>query len=196
MGLSIRVAQAAELHSRWACVGARAAFLAGRLLPPFCHGFLWVSCLLALGRPVKYIYSTLISNLCSRYCSFFWYCWVTLPCAPHLITCAETNGGRVKKNVYPIVVNWILTCLINVVINSVWKISYGKKRPNFTYLDKCRRQSVWKKTFTRPRDVFFSSCVWKYLINIIHRYCTYVRYPVLLNKTVQKKTVAQYVYYL
>jgi hypothetical protein len=29
-------------------------------------------------------------------------------------------------------------------------------------------------------------CVLKYLIKSPHRYCTYARYPVLLNKTVQK----------
>ncbi len=48
--------------------------------------------------------------------------------------------------------------------------------------------SVWvEKKHLRGLVTFSSSCVWKRLINNLHRYCTYVRYPVLLNKTVQKK---------
>ncbi len=120
--------------------------------------------------------------------SFLLYCRVTLPCAPHLITCAETNGGRVKQNVYPIVRmnNYRMSSFsINVVVNCVGKPStaiYTERLPVITYLDKCRLQSVWKK----PRQHFHELYV-KPIDISLHRYCTYVRYPVLLNKTVQKK---------
>jgi hypothetical protein len=63
--------------------------------------------------------------------------------------------------------------------------NYIERLPDITYLDKCRRQSVWKM----PRQQFYELYV-KTIDISLHRYCTYVRYPVLLNKTVQKKVMS------
>jgi hypothetical protein len=65
-------------------------------------------------------------NMCVYF--FSCTCWVTLPCAPHLIICAEINGGRVTEKCVPDCFygkTAELPSLKNVVVNCVGLTIYG-----------------------------------------------------------------------